>query len=310
MQNEENILVSVVTCFYNEERFLAETVQSVIDQTYTHWELILVDDGSSDGSTRIAKEFAQQYPGKCFYHEHPNHENRGVCASKNRGFSQTRGEWIALLDADDVWLPDKLENQLKIIKENPRTRLLCEASVYWHEWKSGTRKNVVVFVGGNLSGLYEPPSLVKLLYPLGKGAAPCPSGVMVKKETIESVGGFEEHFREKYQVYEDQAFLIKIYLENAVYISRAAQNLYRQREGSLVFDVWKKGNYEAVRKYFLEWLDEYIRKNQLGDRKIKRMLGKAFFRYRSPGLFAAYLTLVRIAYKMKYKKIKTMLKKK
>ena len=76
---------------------------------------ISIDDGSSDESTGVAKRCAEEYPGRVYYFEHPQHRNRGVCFSRNLGVKQATGEYVALLDADDVWLPRKLERQLAIL---------------------------------------------------------------------------------------------------------------------------------------------------------------------------------------------------
>src|SRR5829696_811917 len=97
-------LVSSVMIFFNAERFIREAIESVFAQTYDNWELLLVDDGSTDDSTQIALHYAEQYPERVRYLEHPGHQNRGMSASRNLGVSQAKGEYIALLDADDVWL--------------------------------------------------------------------------------------------------------------------------------------------------------------------------------------------------------------
>src|SRR5918994_2063107 len=100
-------LVSCIVIFLDEERFIEEAIKSVFAQTYENWELLLVDDGSTDGSTQIALRYAERHPGKVRYLEHPGHQNRGMSASRNLGISQAKGEYVALLDADDVWLPHK-----------------------------------------------------------------------------------------------------------------------------------------------------------------------------------------------------------
>src|SRR5690606_18441467 len=107
--------VSVITAFLNEERFLGEAIESVISQRYTDWELILVDDGSSDGSPVIALEYAARYPGKISCLRHEGGENKGLSASRNLGITRARGALIAFLDADDVWTPEKLEIQAGIM---------------------------------------------------------------------------------------------------------------------------------------------------------------------------------------------------
>ena len=109
MSTPASPLVSVVTAFFREEKFLDETIQSVINQSYTNWELLLVDDGSPDGSPDIARKYASRYPDKIFYLQHENRANKGVCRSRNYGISRSRGEFIAYLDADDVWFEEPEE---------------------------------------------------------------------------------------------------------------------------------------------------------------------------------------------------------
>src|SRR2546422_6997659 len=102
-------LVSVITIFYNAERFLREAIESVFAQTYYPWELLLVDDGSVDKSTDIALEYARIYPEKVRYVEHNGHRNLGMSASRNLGIAHAKGEYVTLLDADDVWFPQTLD---------------------------------------------------------------------------------------------------------------------------------------------------------------------------------------------------------
>ena len=104
----------------NEERFIQEAIDSVFAQTYDQWELLLVDDGSTDKSGKIAQKYAKKYPGKINYLDHDRHGNRGMSASRNLGVRSAKGKYISFLDGDDVWLPKKLEEQVGILKKNPK----------------------------------------------------------------------------------------------------------------------------------------------------------------------------------------------
>lgn len=106
-------LVSVVMPNYNGKRFLAETVKSVQNQTYKNFELIVVDDCSTDDSIEIIREFAGQ-DDRIILIE--NSENHGVSYVRNLGIQKAVGEYIALLDNDDLWEPDKLERQIEIAR--------------------------------------------------------------------------------------------------------------------------------------------------------------------------------------------------
>lgn len=127
-------LVSITIPFFDSAQFLAEAIESVLAQTYIHWELILVDDGSSDGSSQIAQSYVQRILGKIKLVEHANHQNLGVTRSRNLGASLSRGEFLAFLDADDVWYPTKLEFQIAALVRNPSASAVYGPSEYWYDW--------------------------------------------------------------------------------------------------------------------------------------------------------------------------------
>ena len=91
--------VSAVIIFFDAERFINEVIASVFAQTYADWELLLVDDGSTDGGRSIALSYAQQCPRRVRYLEHEGHRNRGMSASRNPGIRNAKGQYVALLDA-------------------------------------------------------------------------------------------------------------------------------------------------------------------------------------------------------------------
>ena len=278
-------LVSVITGFYNVERYLPEAIDGVLQQQHTNWEFFLVDDGSTDGSTKIAKEHAARHPGKIFYLEHENHVNKGVCASRNLALQHAKGEFVAILDADDVWLPNKLQQQIELFATLPDAAMICQASEYWVTWDEPDKSNIVIPVGAPQDKLYQPGELNLVLYPLAYGAAPCPSAIILRKQAAMDIGGFENEFTGRYQMYEDQAFLSKMYLHHKVYVSAACNNLYRQRYGSLVQWVTSDGKYHEVRKFFLEWFRKYLKQQKGNYSDINRLLQKAIWKYEYPTLY-------------------------
>lgn len=275
-------LISVVIAFLNEEKFLSEAVESVLAQDYPQWELVLVDDGSTDLSTTIAQKYVTQHPSKIRYCEHANHANKGLSASRNRGIEATKGEFLAFLDADDVWLPGKLTQQIGIFQQHPEVAMVAEASLYWHQWHASDKADELILVGAPGERVYQPTELMQLLYPLGTTAAPCPSGLMLTKQACQTAGGFESSFTGKYQLYEDQAFLSKIYSKERVYISSACNNLYRQRQGSIVQGVKEQGHYHTVRRHFLEWLAVYLHREKIASKEVDKLVRKALRPYRHP----------------------------
>lgn len=281
----KNPLVSTVLIFLNEEQFIEEAIDSVFAQTYDNWELLLVDDGSTDASTEIAQRYARQHPSKVYYLEHEHHQNRGMSASRNLGIRYAQGDYIALLDADDIWLPHKLEEQMAILEAHSNAGMVCGASQYWRSWTADPDSHdITVAVGAPPDTLVPPPDLLMHLYPLGEGNAPCPSSLLFRRAVAEKVGGFEEGFRDKYQLYEDQAFLNKVYLQTPVFVASACWDRYRQHPGSCVSTVTRAGQYHAVRRFFLNWFETYMAGKGFQGTNTWEALQKALWPYRHPFL--------------------------
>lgn len=114
--------VTVVMPIYNAKRFLEEAIESVVHQTYENWELLLVDDCSKDGSLEIARRYEQEDRRIRVI---ANEQNQGVAMSRNTGIKEAKGEYIALLDSDDVWVSTKLEKQIALIMEKNATIVYC-----------------------------------------------------------------------------------------------------------------------------------------------------------------------------------------
>ncbi len=108
-------MVSIITPAYNSERFIAETIKSVLNQTYTDWELIIVDDCSTDKTSEIVLSF-QKEETRIIYIK--NETNKGSAISRNIALRNAKGKWIAFLDSDDVWHPEKLERQIEFMLKN------------------------------------------------------------------------------------------------------------------------------------------------------------------------------------------------
>lgn len=106
-------LVSIIMPSWNTGEFIAESIQSVLNQTYTNWELIIIDDCSSDDTDQIIESFNDE---RIKYLK--NEKNCGAALTRNRGLREARGEWIAFLDSDDLWSSDKLEKQIEFMKKN------------------------------------------------------------------------------------------------------------------------------------------------------------------------------------------------
>jgi glycosyltransferase involved in cell wall biosynthesis len=253
-------MVSVVIIFLDAERFLEEAIQSVIAQTHPRWEMLLVDDGSCDDSSAIARRHAMSDPDRVRYLEHPGHRNLGMSASRNLGLRHARGNYLALLDADDVWLPEKLERQVAILEEHPAVALLYGAPLYWFGWTGRAEdraRDYVIDLKLPADRVYTPPSL---LIPFLQRAAPtpCPSDVLVRRDVADRVGGFEAHFTGVNMVYEDQGFFAKLLLNAPAYASSETWDYYRQHPSSCYMVSKASGGRDVARHYFLRWFRTYL----------------------------------------------------
>lgn len=295
-------LVSVVIPFLNAGRFIDETIQSVFAQTYKNWELILIDDGSQDNSKNIAKKYASLYTDKVYYLEHENHTNKGTSASRNLGIKNSKGEYVATLDADDIWIPEKLEQQVSILEPRPQAAMVFGNTLYWYSWTEDLKDKESDFYSHDvmkpgtlkLNSIVEPPSiLVNILSNSMPGITP--SNIMFRKSFSDEVGGFEEIFT---GMHDDHVFLAKIFLQYPVYVSEECWDIYRQHDESCVAVAEKEGRFLNAELFYLNWLKDYIDKKGFNDSELRWALRKRLFRYKYPRLYALAGSIIRL--KRKY----------
>ena len=173
--------VSVIIPTHNRPAFLREALASVCAQTYRDVETVVVDDGSAPtaraATQRVIAEFArgQDLPVRCIVQPH-----RGVSAARNRGVRASRGALLAFLDSDDVWLPDKLAQQVALFDAQPRTQI-CQTEEIW------LRRGVRV----NPRAVHRKPDGDVFLASLARCVV-SPSAVMLRRALFERVGGFDE----------------------------------------------------------------------------------------------------------------------
>lgn len=287
-------LVSVIIIFLNGEPYFEAAIDSVLAQTFQDFELILVDDGSTDASTGRARALAAAQPGRIIYLGHDGHANRGMSATRNLGIRHARGTFIAFIDADDVWRPGKLAEQVAIMGRHPELGMVCGAVNYWRSWAG--ESDAVVPTGHVHDAPLQPPEALLNLYPLGTAAAPCPSDLLLRRDVVLGLGGFEEHFTGPRQMYEDQGFLAKLYLAAPVYFASAVWLDYRQHPDSIVAQVKQAGRYHEVRRYFLLWFERYLReRKEPAPPAAQAALRKALWRYRHPLAFRTRETILSLA---------------
>jgi len=250
-------LVSVIMIFLNEEKYIEEAIESVLRQDYPSWELILVDDGSNDGSSAIAREYARSSGGRIVYCHHDEHENRGMGPSRNLGFLKARGEYMTFLDADDLWVEGALRTQVGLLESCPRAGMVYGPTLYWHSWTNlpeDAARDFVYRTGLQPGTVMEPPDLFMRLIS-HTAAVPCMSSLLVRRETVDLVGGFEDRFT---GLFEDQAFYAKISLSAPVLVSGEVLDWYRQHAESSCAVAEKENRVRDATMNYLAWLSEYL----------------------------------------------------
>lgn len=279
-------LVSVVVPFWNARPFLAEAIESVIAQTFPSWELLLIDDGSSDGSSEIVRRYAERSPERIRYLEHDRHQNRGVAASRNLGICHARAPYVAFLDADDVWFPNKLARQTAILDAEPEAAMVCGPSLFWYSWTGRPEdyaRNYVKPLRIAPTGLIEPPRLLVSSLTRGTFVAN-PSTILMRREALERVQGFEESFIGPVQSLEDDAFLAKVQLRESVFVATECWSRYRRHENSLLSIMTSTGKTREGRLFYLKWLENYLAQQQVDSEQVWEALHDAFWPYHHPVL--------------------------
>lgn len=278
-------LVSSIIIFLNAEAYLEEAIESILAQTYSNWELILVDDGSTDGSTQLAQSYVQKYPDKIRYLEHEGHQNLGMSATRNLGAREAKGKYISLLDADDVWLPEKLEKQVELLEANPDVGIVFGPTQYWYSWTGNDNdrnRDILRKIGVKSNKIYQPPELlIRMLK--NEANAPATCSILMHRSLFIEIGGFENSFR---SLFEDRAFFTKVYLKVPVLVIADFYDRYRQHPNSACYVEQGSGHYnplgysESHFKY-LNWVESYLKEQQIQDPQVWQALKIGLLPYHS-----------------------------
>jgi len=175
-------LVSVIMPAYNAEKYISQSIQSVIDQTYTNWELIIVDDGSTDDTAKIVKGFSS-INSRIKYFYQPNQQ---MGKARNTGLQNSNGKLIAFLDSDDLWVSNKLEIQVDFLQREKVDLVFSSGYVF-----SGSIENIDYEYNTPNGEIYGSHALHKLLR---QNFIPIPSVLAYKSAIIKS-GGFNENIK-------------------------------------------------------------------------------------------------------------------
>ena len=249
-------LVSVVMPIHNAAPYLPDAIESVLAQRYREWELLLVDDGSSDDSGAIAQRYADAEPARITLLRHPDRGSHGASASRNLGLAHARGEFIAFLDADDLWLPENLAEQVPRLCAEPDAGVLYSRTLYWYSWrKPAAERDYMPRLHVPAGRPIAPPDfLIRCLQ--GKASVPCTCSILLRRSVALAAGGFESRFP---LLYDDQAFYSKLFLRTSVLPVEGCWSRYRRHEASMTMRAESNRTVRESRRAYLSWLQQYVK---------------------------------------------------
>lgn len=242
-------IISVIVPVFNGEKTIKETIESVLNQTFTDFELIVIDDGSQDRTLEVVHRI-QDSRIKVF-----SYLNAGQSTSRNRGITIAKGEYISFIDADDLWTPDKLESQLKALQANPEAAVAYS----WTNWIDESSQ----LLGKGSHNTEQGDVFAKLLLNdfVANG-----SNSLIRRQALTEVGGFDPSVTPA----EDWDLWLRLAVHYQFVAVPVPQVLYRISPNSASFNVWKMeaSSLRVIEKAYAVAPQslQYLKRQSLGNR--------------------------------------------
>jgi SAM-dependent methyltransferase len=250
--------VSVLMPVYNSAPFLAEAIESVLRQRFEDWELLIVDDGSTDASFEIAESYAMTDPCRMRLFRHPDSANHGLSRTLNFGIAQARSDILAFLDSDDTWLADRLSHDLNVLQRNPSACAVLSSSLYW--WHDVSRPAQVDRYKSPLDCVWPKRAFFRSAFLRNESSIPCTCALTVRSETLRQIGGFDETL----DVAQDMKLISEISFRFPVFVAGCCNAEYRRRRDSLWSSSMADGRDPACRRRYWKWIWELVER-EAGD---------------------------------------------
>lgn len=234
----ENELVSIVMVNYNQEKFLKKAIDSVLIQTYKNWELIIVDDGSTDRSVDIIKEYEDDRIKPIFLQE-----NSHICIATNTGFAAVNGKYIARLDSDDIWEKEKLEKQMDFLQQNPDAKVCFTQIELIDENGENINDREPELLSLYNSRQKSREEWIKFFFFVGNSLLPT---LIFEKKLLDIVGGFKLNYCQTH----DFEFLIRLIKHTDFYFVEEELVKYRRTSAQNSASTVKKNT-----RFFNEYMD-------------------------------------------------------
>ncbi len=238
--NKESLLFSVVIPAYNAESYIERSLDSVRNQNYDNYEVLLTNDGSSDNTQNIINKYSRKNPLFPLFLE--NQQNKGIGSARNNGLFRSKGDFIAFLDADDFWYPSKLRTIDRFLRNHPHI------DVVYHDIleaeKNGRKHSIRL-------GSLKKPFFDDLLFNRNRLAT---SATVIRRELAQKLGGFSENLN--FNSAEDHEFWIRIAKEGAqfAYLPEVLSEYYRSEQSITAKIDYHCTNCLNVRNYHLDIL--------------------------------------------------------
>ena len=247
-------LVSIVLTSYNKIDYIKEQIQSIYNQTYENWELIICDDLSTDGSIEYLQQLSiNNKKIKCIFHE----KNLGLCKNFESGLVECKGKYVAVCDADDYWLSTKIEKQVNYMESNPNIDLvyhdanICNDKLYI--LKHSFVKNSIMDIGRILSTIKMEQPFKKVLH-VNFALAPT---ILFKAENINIIKPFPIKFLQDHWI-----LLTHLYMGKKIGFLNEPMINYRQSSSSMVGSSNRNVSYHIAQIKNKKYIQEYIAKTE------------------------------------------------
>jgi glycosyltransferase involved in cell wall biosynthesis len=209
-----NKLVSIVMIVYNAQEYLAEAIQSILGQTFTDYEFIIIDDCSIDNSLQIAQEF-QQKDSRIKIHHHE--QNMGIAGARNTGLKLAQGKYIAWMDADDISMPDRIEKELTFLENNPKVGVVSSFV------------NLIDRQGNNIGNVKMPQTQILISWALCFFDPIINPAVMINRDLYARVGEYR-NLAENKGDYFPEDYDLWVRMINATQFSNISEPLVKLRK--------------------------------------------------------------------------------
>lgn len=257
-------MISVLMCTYNREQFLRRAIDSVLNQTYTDFEFIIIDDGSTDHTEELVKSYEDER-----IHYLKMERNSYYCYAANQGFTYCKGKYLAFMNSDDVWSPEKLEKQFKFLEEHTEYGA-CFTDVTFIDDLGNDITEECKYMGELFTRDFGSQKAYMQFF-LKNGNALCHPSAVVKKDVLDKIGGYNLMF---YQL-ADYEMWIRMVMETPIYV--LPEKLIKFRWSKDSEEQISVGSADKLRRHFNEQI--LIRKyliERLSDEKFIEFFGDWF----------------------------------